>query len=704
MITALALRCCWLHNNSASSSTPDKSRLFDYHFKVACILTIFKLPYFLVADYKFGCMPSNRRVAVEIAAVFLVFIILVSAVYSVKFLEPQKSSGGTADLATLTYYTEQYPPYNYQENGTLKGVSVELLSAISEKLGQTTPNVSLTSWTAGYQAALTENNTVLFGMVRLPAREHLFKWAGPICTYRYALFSGWDKTTVVNSTAELKNFKIGVITDDAAIQILLGSGVDSGQLVYDTNATSLIQKLAHGEIDFWCYPEEVGRFLCEQQTGDYYAFNVVYRFESVDLYYAFNKETPNSVINAFQGAINQLKNEKDANGFSTYDMILGQYIPSVGFAHLNYLTEEWAPFNYADSNGKAAGISVEILQAVFRHAGVSSAPKVKIVPLADGFVQAQKNSSTVLFSIVRTAAREPYYQWVGPFTKASFVVYGAKESNIIVASGSDLNNYRIGTVNGTIEYDMLTKQGVDPSNIVVAGTPVELLQKLNRGEIDLWATGEFTGHYEINKAGLDPKDFMVVYSLGELEFYFIFSKDVPALVVDAFQHALQSVRNQKDAQGFSEYERIIYRNIGVGYAKQTFTNQEVTALVDETAAKIAQNATDTFLHINAGEAPYKSTAHKGLYVFVYDTNVTMIAHADNILMVDINFRGKPDVAGTLFRDRIVEGALANGTGWMDYVYSNIGQTNLYYKTTYYRLVVGSDRNQYVVCAGNFKNQ
>jgi polar amino acid transport system substrate-binding protein len=227
---------------------------------------------------------------------------------------------------------------------------------------------------------------------------------------------------------------------------------------------------------------------------------------------------------------------------------------------------------------------------------------------------------------------------------------------------------------------------------------------LNDGEIDLWATGEFTGHYETNKANLDPKDFTVVYSLGEMEFYFIFSKDVPALVVDAFQHALQSVRNQKDAQGFSEYERIIYRNIGVGYAKQTYSNQEAMALVDETAVKIAQNATDAFLHINAGESPYKSTTHKGLYVFVYDTNVTMIAHADNILMVDVNFRGKPDVAGTLFRDQIIEGALVNGTGWEDYVYSNIGQTNLYYKTTYYRLVVGSDGNLYVVCAGNFKNQ
>jgi len=40
----------------------------------------------------------------------------------------------------------------------------------------------------------------------------------------------------------------------------------------------------------------------------------------------------------------------------------------------------------------------------------------------------------------------------------------------------------------------------------------------------------------------------------------------------------------------------------------------------------------------------------------------MVAHADNILLVGVNFRGKTDVAGTPFRDYIIQGALANGTG------------------------------------------
>jgi len=650
-------------------------------------------------------MNSNRQTTIGFTAIVIVFISCVSAVCSINFFEPQISSINPNDLAQLRYYTEQYPPYNYIENGQIKGVSVELLSAITQKLGaQATPRqINLTAWTDGYQEALTQNNTVLFSTVRLPERENLFKWAGPICTYQYALFAGWDTTTAVNNTVELKNYRIGVITDDAAIPLLLAAGVDRSHLVNETSAEVLIEKLAHGTIDLWCYPEEVGRHITKEETGNYYAFNVVYRLKQVDLYYAFSIGTPDSTVNAFQAAINELKNEKDNRGFSTHDMILGQYIPAIGFAHLNYLTEEYTPFNYQGEHGEATGISVEILQSIFSRSGVKAAPNVKVVPLVEGFQQAQQDSSTCLFSIVRTPEREPNYNWVGPFSKVTFVVYSEVDSNLSIASVEDLNMYRIGTVNHTIEYDLLVGQGVDSSNIVLASTPAELLQMLQNDQIDVWAVGELTGHYEINSAGLDTKQFEQLYTIGEKEVYFIFSRNVPNLLIDAFQHAIEAVRNQKDAQGFSEYERIIYRNLGVGYAKQTFSNSQVVALVEQTADAIRQNATDAFLHINAGESPYKSTQYTSLYVFAYDTNATMVAHADNILLVGVNFHGKTDVAGTPFRDYIIQGALSNGKGWVDYVYSNIGQTNLYYKTTYYQLVTGSDGVQYVVCSGNFKN-
>ena len=150
------------------------------------------------------------------------------------------------------------------------------------------------------------------------------------------------------------------------------------------------------------------------------------------------------------------------------------------------------------------------------------------------------------------------------------------------------------------------------------------------------------------------------------------------------------------------YERIIYKHFGVGCTRQTFTNDTVMKLVNTTAAEIENNASDTFRRINAGEAPYLDQKDPALYVFVYDLNTTLVANAINSQLVGTNFKGKTDVTGKPYRDEIQAGALKNGMGWVDYVYMHPVQPNLYNKTTYYRLIQGSDGNSYIVCSGNYK--
>lgn len=610
----------------------------------------------------------------------------------------------TTMSANLTYYTEQLPPYNYIENGTLQGISVELLEAVTEKMGKKVAReeIKLAPWTEGYQAALSGNNTVLFTTVRNPEREQSFKWAGPIYTYTNVLFARPDQEITIENPEDLKGYRIGVVADDIAIQQLLDAGVNKSQLVKETNASVLVEKLDNGEIDLWAYSEEAGRYFSEQITGNYYSYKVVYKLQTQDVYYAFSKDVPDSVVQSFQQALDTVKQEKDAAGISTYERILGRYIPSIGLTQLNYLTEEWAPFNYQD-NGNVTGISVEILEAVFRNTGVNrSQVNVRIVSLEEGFQIAQNNTSTVLFSIVRTPERESLYKWAGPFTKASFVLYAPMSRNITISSPEDLNKYRIGVVKSSIENNLLTSQGVNASQIVNGKNPEDLLRMLEEGRIDLWATGDLAGRHQMLQTATDPNAYEIVYTLKEDDLYYIFSKDVSDTLVNAFQQALENVRNQKDVQGVSDYERIIYRNLGVGCTRQTFTDDAVVKLVNTTAAAVEKNASNTFRRINAGEAPYRDAKDPALYTFVYDENLTIVAHADNIQLVGMNFKGKTDVTGKLFRDEILEGALKNGTGWVDYVYMHPVQTNLYYKTTYYRLTNGSDGKSYIVCSGNYK--
>lgn len=125
--------------------------------------------------------------------------------------------------------------------------------------------------------------------------------------------------------------------------------------------------------------------------------------------------------------------------------------------------------------------------------------------------------------------------------------------------------------------------------------------------------------------------------------------------------------------------------------------QQLVDLVVLTAAAIEKDAAGTIAAINAAEAPYCDPADPERYAFVYSTEVELLADPDP------TDRGRDlsavaDATGKRFRAEIVEGALANGSGWEDYVHRHPTESGLYHKRTYYRLVTGNDGVQYVVCS------
>ena len=130
------------------------------------------------------------------------------------------------------------------------------------------------------------------------------------------------------------------------------------------------------------------------------------------------------------------------------------------------------------------------------------------------------------------------------------------------------------------------------------------------------------------------------------------------------------------------------------------TKEKVTDLVNRTASEIKTDTQSVFTKISNGEHPYKDKDNPQLYVFVYNTDVEIVAHYKKHL-VGRSYKGLPDVRGKNFRDDIVNGAIKNKSGWTDYSYQKPGEKGIHRKTTYYMLVSGSDGEIYIVCAGRY---
>ncbi|WAI00540.1 transporter substrate-binding domain-containing protein [Methanogenium organophilum] len=369
---------------------------------------------------------------------------------------------------------------------------------------------------------------------------------------------------------------------------------------------------------------------------------------------------------------------------------------------LSFYTTEMPPYNY-EENGSLKGISVELLELATEEMGTNvSREELQLLSWSEGYQAVLDQKNSMIFTIARLPSRETSFKWAGPIMTAHTVIFARQGSGIEIDDPGDLQNYRIGVETDDAAIPQLLDIGVDESQIVQVLNATLLVSMLRDGDIDLWAYGEVSGRYFAEQVTGDASGIEVVYSFPYVPLYYAFSLDVPDATVQSFQQALDAVKTAREP-GYSEFERILYRYLGVGCYRNVTSDAEVMALANLTAEAIEQDAQGTFRKINEGEAPYLDPENPARYVFVYDTDLVLVANADNPASVGNNFQGLVDVTGTPFRDEIRSGALQNGTGWVEYVFLDPEESGLYNKMTFYRLTQGSDGQQYIVCSGKYKD-
>ncbi|MCP4346317.1 MAG: ABC transporter substrate-binding protein [Desulfobacterales bacterium] len=210
------------------------------------------------------------------------------------------------DVDDLIYMTENNSPANYLENGKLKGISVELLRLMWKKMGYPEQTITVYPWARGYLHVKKTKNHVLFTMSRTKEREELFKWVGPVFTTRQILIALLDKNIKLRTIEDAKKYNIGIIIDDIAGMLLKESGFDNNRLQGVSNLRQNIRKLELDRIDLIAYSENGFYSYLKLNNLNPEKFESVYILKETKLYYAFHKDTPDSLLQKFQKALDSL--------------------------------------------------------------------------------------------------------------------------------------------------------------------------------------------------------------------------------------------------------------------------------------------------------------------------------------------------------------------------------------------------------------
>ena len=222
-----------------------------------------------------------------------------------------------ASAADFKIMTEEFPPFNYTENGKLTGLSTDVMMEIGKRINHPT-DFELLPWARAYGLIQKKDGQILFSMTRTEARENLFKWVGPVASNKWVFFAKKGSGITVSSLDDAKKVKkIGAYKDDAAESFLKAEGF--------TNLDSVLKdaqnvpKLMAGRINLWIVGELQGIHKAKAQ-GANEDLEKVMDVKDTQLYIAFSKNTSDEDIAKWQKALDDMK----ADG--SYDTILKKYM------------------------------------------------------------------------------------------------------------------------------------------------------------------------------------------------------------------------------------------------------------------------------------------------------------------------------------------------------------------------------------------
>lgn len=232
---------------------------------------------------------------------------------------------GWAYAEEITILTEDYPPYNYEENGRVVGFTTEIVEHILNKTGikAVGEGIELYPWARAYQKVLEENNVLLFTMTRNEKRENLFKWVGPVANREIWLYKLQTRKDVkIASLKDAKRYETSVVREASITNYMIDQGFSPEKNLEIVPSTIIsYRKFLTGRIDLIAAsPVSMDKQL-SLMGENYDIVEKAYLLDSRYKYYlAFSKTTSDNIINSFQIALNRMKQD------GTYGRLKTKYL------------------------------------------------------------------------------------------------------------------------------------------------------------------------------------------------------------------------------------------------------------------------------------------------------------------------------------------------------------------------------------------
>jgi len=222
-------------------------------------------------------------------------------------------SANAAQADTIKILTEEHPPLNMKDGDKITGTATDIVRELMKR-ANVTYTLDLVPWERGYETTLNQDNYALYSTTRTPAREPLFKWVGPLAQNDWVLVGKKSKNIKINTIEDARKYVIGGYTGDAKASYL--EHELHFKVALADNEDQNLRKVISDRIDLWVTGDAQFRYATKQ--AGITDLESVFNFRKVGMYLAFNKDTPDALIQKLNATL------EDMHKDGTFDKLSAQ--------------------------------------------------------------------------------------------------------------------------------------------------------------------------------------------------------------------------------------------------------------------------------------------------------------------------------------------------------------------------------------------
>lgn len=210
------------------------------------------------------------------------------------------------------------------------------------------------------------------------------------------------------------------------------------------------------------------------------------------------------------------------------------------------VTEEWAPYNYEENN-QLTGMTTEIVRAIMALTGDNF--EVVLLPSMRASRVLQTRPRTIMYSMFRTAEREPLYKWVGPIAEDSIHPYQLANTPPVNSLEQLLHAPKITTRHAGLVPNMLRSLGFN--NLDKSATEnLQLYRMLLAGRTSIIIGDTDAGVvFYSRQLNIAPGTLrQIPIELYRSSLYIAFSRDCEDELIAAWTNALEQLRHSGELE------------------------------------------------------------------------------------------------------------------------------------------------------------